>query len=779
MTEEQRTLNPLPAAMRYTRRGWPVLPLINGGKLPATEHGFYDASTDETRVKELFNKSCNIAIRVGPEANLIVIDPDNKGGKDGSARLKELEEILGPLPATYAVETRYGKHFYFKYPKAWLDAPLKADYAPGLDIKFNGYVVAPPSNVGGFLYMGVNDAEPAELPDAWVKRAIKPAPDVGDWERARGSGPALCDEHGIKLSDVIDIPPRARRIKDGYLIKHPEHGATGSGNLSLNMSRNLWYCFRHNTGGDPVKWVAVREGLINCADADERLDRDTFLKVKDALRREGLISDESPTSYKENVEAATRIIEAHLGRKIGLNEAGHYAEALRYLHTSDNAFLKYCVDITKDYHALDSELTQTILLSTTRMSYSSVSALNHLDCTGKTGAGKNDLVNRCMALLPPRYVEIISTASPTVLYYATIDRQYDDKGKLVKVGVNKERYKHKIICITEVSDAAGYSALKALAEIEESEEHTHMATVMGKDVTMTITGPRCVITTSVEGVKDEQVKRRFIHTSVSEDSADNKLEKLKLIQGVLLGEKDIRDDPRVKVACAGIDLIFANSAGGVVFEPFTDETTALLTYLNELFLRFRYSITNIKQYFTLCQCLALWKRFERDSTRIEVSDLCEAWFLLSTFERETITKTTREGIAVLKAILDKSEEYDLNNSEDRPARGEIVKASGVGQAQVYRLLSAKPDETGKLGELLELGYVAHKYADNQTQIELTVLGEAVLKDIPKSAKLEGYDEPYEPIEPIMVGKPLKDTSIEGLQNILKRYADPKGGNIGV
>jgi hypothetical protein len=50
-----------------------------------------------------------------------------------------------------------------------------------------------------------------------------------------------------------------------------------------------------------------------------------------------------------------------------------------------------------------------------------------------------------------------------------------------------------------------------------------------------------------------------------------------------------------------------------------------------------YGITSIKQFFTLCEFLALWKRFERGYTRIEPEDVQEAWFLLATFERETIT----------------------------------------------------------------------------------------------------------------------------------------------
>ena len=33
-------------ALAYARRGWPVFPCLPGQKVPATRHGFRDATTD-------------------------------------------------------------------------------------------------------------------------------------------------------------------------------------------------------------------------------------------------------------------------------------------------------------------------------------------------------------------------------------------------------------------------------------------------------------------------------------------------------------------------------------------------------------------------------------------------------------------------------------------------------------------------------------------------------------------------------------------------------------
>lgn len=491
----------------------------------------------------------------------------------------------------------------------------------------------------------------------------------------------------------------------------------------------------------------------------------------------------------ELTRRAKTLIEAQLGANVKLgSRTKAYITAWRYLHTGKNAFLKYCTGLVFDYHALDRELTQTTIIGMTRARYKSVSDLLHLDCTGGSGAGKNDLLNRVGAIVPPIMREFLSTVTPTALHYETIEKKTDDKGRRYAT-TNKERYKGKIIFITEVADAAGYAALKALAETDESFETTHMATVNGESVKMTITGARCVITTSVEGVNDPQVKRRFIHTSVSNDTIENKLEKLRTAEKLLLGEKDIRDDPRLGIVHAGIELIF--SAEDVVFEKMDSEAEHLLKHLNEVFVRSGYGITNIKQFYTLCQCSALWKRFERGHTRIEVADVQEAWFLLATFERETITKTSEEGIKTLKAIAALCEEYDAiyesnkgttyNTDAKRPTRQEIVKESHVSQAHVYRLLRTKQDEQGKLGELLELGYVANKYDDGQTVFELTDLGTSVLKPVPKTATLnEGTDNErtYTPVEPISVGKPINEENGEtepliSLEKVLERYETAK------
>src|ERR1700722_19073193 len=77
------------SALDYARRGWQVFPCAPRAKIPLTEHGFHDATTDPDQINRWWrdNPAANIGIATG-DANLVVIDIDEKhGGFDSFARL--------------------------------------------------------------------------------------------------------------------------------------------------------------------------------------------------------------------------------------------------------------------------------------------------------------------------------------------------------------------------------------------------------------------------------------------------------------------------------------------------------------------------------------------------------------------------------------------------------------------------------------------------------------------------------------------------------------------
>ena len=344
----------LNAALDYARRGWPVLPLVPGRKSPITTHGFKDATTDEAQIREWWRRYpiANIGLRMGYDSGIGVIDEDNKDGKDGRADVIALAARLGPLPSTFTVYTasenretgNRGAQYYFTFPGELRDALLKKQLAPGVDLKLkDSYVVAPPSVINGRAYeaAAAGDIDSiAAIPPTWIAECIKPAPTLDDWrhlERPRGAGLSICDEYNIHLNDVLDVPSDARKTSEGYLIKHPIHGASGDGNVSLNMSRDLWHCFRHDTGGDPLTYLAVREGFIDCEDAGP-LDRDIIKRCLEELRKEGKVPAEATLRKTETIANVNGTSETYT---VKLRKLDDIANVERFLSRHGDS-LRWC-----------------------------------------------------------------------------------------------------------------------------------------------------------------------------------------------------------------------------------------------------------------------------------------------------------------------------------------------------------------------------------------------------------------------------------------------------
>ncbi|KOX33790.1 hypothetical protein ADK67_05500 [Saccharothrix sp. NRRL B-16348] len=177
----------LSSALATAALGWPVFPLVPGGKTPAVRDWEQRATTDPDRIRRCWDSGpYNIGLATG-RAGLVVVDldtakpdkPEPDGFRHGSEVLALLADDRGEeLPTdTRAVSTvSGGLHLYFT-------APTDAEYrntirraGPLIDSRAGGgYVVAVGSVVNGRGYELAHDVPPVPLP-GWLATLLRPAP---------------------------------------------------------------------------------------------------------------------------------------------------------------------------------------------------------------------------------------------------------------------------------------------------------------------------------------------------------------------------------------------------------------------------------------------------------------------------------------------------------------------------------------------------------------------------------------------------------------------------
>lgn len=165
------------AALAYAALGWPVFPLQPDDKVPfRRSHGFHDATTDSQVIRGWWQRCpvANVGIATGAPGP-DVLDVDNKRDRNGFDALERLRTagLLGG--ALRIVRTpSAGLHVYYAGSEQGNRANIGGH---PLDFRgTGGYVVAPPSFVGGKPYVML-DARPEgrRLDLEGVNRLLTPA----------------------------------------------------------------------------------------------------------------------------------------------------------------------------------------------------------------------------------------------------------------------------------------------------------------------------------------------------------------------------------------------------------------------------------------------------------------------------------------------------------------------------------------------------------------------------------------------------------------------------
>lgn len=152
----------LEAACIYAR-SYKVFPLAPQSKSKQLLRSWKNEASNDLAQVERWWKACpqaNIGLVTGN--GLLVIDVDNKNGKNGSETLKP---YLDDFPDTMIVKTPSGGyHYYFEVEGSF---PNKVNLYEGIDIRSDGgYILAPPSVIDHQAYMNMNNYTIAKANDA-------------------------------------------------------------------------------------------------------------------------------------------------------------------------------------------------------------------------------------------------------------------------------------------------------------------------------------------------------------------------------------------------------------------------------------------------------------------------------------------------------------------------------------------------------------------------------------------------------------------------------------
>ena len=163
----------LTAALAWAERGFRVFPLVPGSKKPMNE-GWPDMATaDAGEINALWRdpvtgwpQDYNVGVLTN---DMIVVDVDDKNGKNGTASLLELDL---PLDTLVVRTPTGGRHVYYTGPNKSLSV---GKLGAGLDIRsYHGYVLAPGSRVPEGVYTLDNDAPLLPAPEDLIRRLDEP-----------------------------------------------------------------------------------------------------------------------------------------------------------------------------------------------------------------------------------------------------------------------------------------------------------------------------------------------------------------------------------------------------------------------------------------------------------------------------------------------------------------------------------------------------------------------------------------------------------------------------
>lgn len=283
---------------------------------------------------------------VGGYGDLVIIDADQE---------KVENAIEANLPETLKIRSGGGgAHFYYISPDLEDPIRLKDNQAGDLgDVQGKGkQAVGPTCNhpTGG-KYEIENKEEIAEIEASEIKYALRKfinTNNIKEESEKEKLEKEYDQDIDLSISNVCSVAGLDKRGQEFY-GEHPVHGSNTGKNFWLNTRKNTWHCFRHNTGGGPMSWIAVKEGIISCAEATPgALQGDKFKKTLEIAREDYGLPDPKK-EFKEKIESP---VDMEWEQVIQLFEDSNTDKLSAVKGTADYLLTQYNFKTTEDNEQL-------------------------------------------------------------------------------------------------------------------------------------------------------------------------------------------------------------------------------------------------------------------------------------------------------------------------------------------------------------------------------------------------------------------------------------------
>ena len=278
-------------------KSYRFIKIVGGTKKPSEDSWTMENNYkyNDKEFKEYLKKAKSYGVLCG-YGKLCVIDSDDK---------KLSSDIFMKLPNTLTIETGTKDHYHFYFIIEGLRDKIVMTDGNNVHHGECQYLGAQVLGAGSLhpnkkYYKILQDNEIATITKAQLDEVIKPY--------TKTKKTFICNS-GINFSidKIAETIPGLDLNSAGELQgKHPIHGSSKGergDNFCINLEKNVWKCWRHETGGDAIALVGVLEGIVDCSDCTKGFwkshPKEFKATLKVAEQKYGYVSNTYTPKHKE------------------------------------------------------------------------------------------------------------------------------------------------------------------------------------------------------------------------------------------------------------------------------------------------------------------------------------------------------------------------------------------------------------------------------------------------------------------------------------------------